>query len=61
VEVAPGDSTLVKLVFKAAQKVAHARHGFASTAKIVLRRYLSEARDNYLMPAKALMAAFSRS
>ena len=27
----------------------------------MLRRYLSEARDNYLAPAKARMVAFSRS
>lgn len=61
VDVAPGESTLLRLVFTAAEKVAHARQGLASTAKIVLRRYLSEARDNYLMPVKARMSAFSRS
>ena len=61
VDVPPGESILLKLVFTAAEKVAHARQGLASTAKIVLRRYLSEARDNYLMPVKARMAAFSRS
>ena len=61
VDVAPGESTLLRLLFKAAGDVTHARQNFAHSAKIVLRRYLSEARDNYLMPAKARMAAFSRS
>ena len=61
VDLAPGESALLRLVFKAAENVAHERQNFAHSAKTVLRRYLSEARDNYLMPAKALMAVFSRS
>jgi hypothetical protein len=61
VDVPAGESMLLNLVFTAAEEVARARHSFASTAKILLRRYLSEARDNYLMPVKARMAAFSRS
>ena len=61
VDLASGESALLKLVFKAAEDVAHERQNFAHSAKIVLRRYLSEARDNYLMPAKALIAVLSRS
>ena len=61
VDVAPGVSTLLRLLFKPAEDVAQARQNLAHSAKIVLRRYLSEARDNYLMPAKARMATFSRS
>jgi hypothetical protein len=34
---------------------------FAHSAKTMLRRYLSEARDNYLAPAKARLVALSRS
>jgi hypothetical protein len=61
VDMPPGESTLLRLLFKPAGDVAHARQNFAHSAKIVLRRYLSEVRDNYLMPAKARMASFSRS
>ncbi len=60
-DLAPGESMLLRLVFKPAKDVVHGRHNFAHSAKTVLRRYLSEARDNYLMPAKARMTAFSRS
>ncbi len=34
---------------------------FKYKAKTGLRRYLSEARDNYIAPAQARLAAFSRS
>jgi hypothetical protein len=60
-DLAPGESTLLRLLFKPAEDVAQARQNLAHSAKIVLRRYLSEARDNYLMPAKARMVTFSRS
>ena len=53
VDLALGESTLLRLLFKPAEDVAQARQNLAHSAKIVLRRYLSEARDNYLMPAKA--------
>jgi hypothetical protein len=59
--LAPGESTLLRLLFKPAEDVVHERHSFAHSTKTVLRRYLSEARDNYLMPAKARMTVFSRS
>ena len=61
VDLSPDESTLLRLLFKPAEDVAQARQNLAQSAKIVLRRYLSEARDNYLMPAKARMATFSRS
>ena len=61
VDLAPGESTSLRLLFKPAEDLAQARQNLAHSAKIVLRRYLSEARDNYLMPAKARMVTFSRS
>jgi hypothetical protein len=57
VDLVSGESTLLRLVFKPADHVARRRQNLAHSAKIVLRRYLSEARDNYLMPAKARIAA----
>jgi hypothetical protein len=51
----------VTLRFKAAEDSAHSTQNLTYTAKTMLRRYLSEARDNYLAPAKARMIAFSRS
>jgi len=60
-DLAAGESTLLRLVFKAAEHMAYPRQNLARSAKTGLRRYLSEARDNYLMPAKARMTAFSRS
>jgi hypothetical protein len=60
-DLAPGESTLLRLLFKPAEDVVLRGHNFTHSAKTVLRRYLSEARDNYLMPAKARMNAFSRS
>ena len=61
VDLAPGESMLLRLLFKAAGDVAQGPQNLAHNAKALLRRYLSEARDNYLMPAKARMSAFSRS
>src|SRR6266480_767230 len=57
VNLAPGESTLLTLRFKAAEDSAHSTQNLAYTAKTMLRRYLSEARDNYLEPAKARMVA----
>jgi len=61
IDLAAGESTLLRLVFKPAEHMAHRRQNLARSAKTGLRRYLSEARDNYLMPAKARMTDFSRS
>jgi hypothetical protein len=55
VNLAPGESTLLTLRFKAAEDSAHSTQNLMYTAKTMLRRYLSEARDNYLAPAKARM------
>ena len=54
----PGESVLVALRFKPGESVAHHRQSMMSSASTALRRYLSEARDNYLAPAKARIAAF---
>ena len=56
-----GESTLVTLRFKGAEDLGNMSQPVAYCAKTMLRRYLSEARDNYLAPAKARMVAFSRS
>jgi hypothetical protein len=60
-ELPPGETTLLTLHFKGAEDVAYVRQNFAHRVKTMLRRHLSEARDNYLVPAKARMVAFSRS
>ena len=61
VELGSGESTLLTLCFKAAGDAAYSSQNFIYAVKTMLRRYLSEARDNYLAPAKARMVAFSRS
>lgn len=61
VHLAPGESTLLALRFKAAEGAARSSQNVTYAVKTMLRRYLSEARDNYLAPAKARMIAFSRS
>jgi hypothetical protein len=61
VNLGPGESTLLTLRFKAAEHAVHSSQNPGYAAKTMLRRYLSEARDNYLAPAKARMLAFSRS
>jgi hypothetical protein len=61
VGVSPGESTLVTLRFKRAEDVGNVSQNLAYSAKTMLRRYLSEVRDNYLALAKARMAGFSRS
>ena len=60
VNLGPGVSTLLTLRFKAAEHAMHSNQNLGYAAKTMLRRYLSEARDNYLEPAKARMLAFSR-
>jgi hypothetical protein len=49
----PGETVLVTLRFKPGESAAHHRQSMMSSANTTLRRYLSEARDNYLAPAKA--------
>ncbi len=60
-ELSPGETSLLTLRFKAAEDVARRQQNFVDSTKTMLRRYLSEARDNYVAPAKARLAAFSRS
>lgn len=60
-KLGPGETTLLTLRFKVAEDVAHGHQNFVHRAKTMLRRYLSEARDNYVAPAKARLVAFSRS
>jgi hypothetical protein len=59
-ELGPGETALLTLRFKPAEYVARERQNLAYSVKTMVRRYLSEARDNYLLPAKARMVAFSR-
>lgn len=61
VNLGPGESTLLTLRFKAAAHAVHSSQNPGYAAKTMLRRYLSEARDNYLAPAKARLLALSRS
>src|SRR5262249_44205871 len=60
-ELMPGETSLMTLRFKAAEESAYGHQNFVHSTKTMLRRYLSEARDNYVAPAKARLAAFSRS
>ena len=60
-ELGPSETTLLTLRFKVAEDVAHGHPNFIHRTKTMLRRHLSEARDNYLVPAKARIVAFSRS
>jgi hypothetical protein len=60
-ELSPGETTSLKLRFKTTEDVAHRHQNFFHRANTMLRRHLSEVRDNYLVPAKARMVAFSRS
>jgi len=49
----PGETTLLTLRFKPAEDVACGRQNLTYAAKTMLRRHLSEVRDNYLVPAKS--------
>jgi hypothetical protein len=60
-ELGPNESMLLTLGFKPIGEVVLGRKTLAHRARTRLRRYLSEARDNYLAPARARMVAFSRS
>jgi hypothetical protein len=60
-ELGPGETTLLTLRFKAAEDVARGHQNFVHGTRTMLRRYLSEARDNYVAPVKARLVAFSRS
>jgi len=60
-ELGPGETTLLTLRFKAAEDVARGHQNFVHSTRTMLRRYLSEARDNYVAPVKARLVAFSRS
>jgi hypothetical protein len=54
-ELLAGDSALLTVRFKSVEEVAPQRQNVAYNAKTMPRRYLSEARDNYVVPAKARM------
>jgi len=58
VDVVPGESSLLTLRFKAAQDAADSSENFIYAAKTMVRRYLSEARDNYVAPTKSRLASF---
>jgi hypothetical protein len=59
-ELSPDESTPLILRFKPAEDVTNDSQTLTHRARAMFRRYLSETRDNYLVPAKARMAAFSR-
>jgi hypothetical protein len=48
----PGESALLTVRFRRGEPVVQKHQNIADPAKTMLRRYLCEARDNYLMPAK---------
>ncbi len=58
VDVVPGENSLLTLRFKAAQDAADSSENFIYAAKTMVRRYLSEARDNYVAPTKSRLASF---
>ena len=60
IKLGSGESLLLTLRFRADQDTAQGHESFVRSAKTTLRRHLSEMRDNYIVPAKARMAAFSR-
>ena len=60
-ELGPGETTLLTLRFRAPDNVARNHQNFVYRAKTMLRRHLSEMRDNYLVPLKTRIVAFSRS
>jgi hypothetical protein len=60
-ELGPGETTLLTVRFKIAEDVVRGHQNFVHSTKTMLRRYLSEVRDNYVAPAKARLVAFSRS
>ena len=57
VTLQPGASVSLTVRYKAGEPVANHRRSIVSSARTRLRRYLSEARDNYLTPAKARIGA----
>ncbi|HEX5489664.1 MAG TPA: hypothetical protein VFX07_00215 [Candidatus Udaeobacter sp.] len=56
VTLQPGETILLAVRFKAAGPAEHLKPDIMSSARTTLRRYLSEARDNYLTPARARIA-----
>lgn len=62
VDLAPGETSLISLRYKDSETPARKQSlGLKYAAKTMARRLLSEARDNYLAPAKRRIAAFPRS
>ncbi len=60
IELNPGDSRTVGIRFRDLSGNGQYRENAGYKVKTLLRRYLSEARDNYLMPAKARLAGFAK-
>ena len=57
VTLPPGESAVLALRFKSGEPVMPQRRSAISSVRTTIRRYLSEARDNYLAPAKARIGA----
>ena len=58
IELNPGESRTVSIKFHDLSANGQHRETVSYKAKTLLRRYLSEARDNYVMPTKARIATF---
>ena len=58
VDVEPGDAALVHVDFEDRAAVSEHRIPLSEKVKITLRRYLSEARDNYIVPNRIRLGFF---
>jgi len=58
IELNPGESRTVGIRFRDLSGNGQYRENAGYKVKTWLRRYLSEARDNYFMPTKARLAGF---
>jgi len=60
IELNPGESRTVSIKFHDLGENGQYRENAGYKVKTLLRRYLSEARDNYFVPTKARLAAFAK-
>jgi hypothetical protein len=61
VDVEAGDARLLRVQFDVRTRVIHRPAPLRQRVKTGLRRYLSEARDNYIVPGKIRLAGALRS
>jgi hypothetical protein len=60
IELQPGESSTVSVEFHDLSGNGQYRENVGYKVKTLLRRYLSEARDNYVVPTKARLAGFAK-